>query len=634
MIRNLVVGFIAALLLPIFSLAETDVNQAADSAQITDTTKIYHLQSVIEVTGKRIRPSLRAFPIEKDQFATVLNTNGFALIRKGVFFAQDIYADGFKRGDIQVVVDGERYHSACPNRMDSPLTRANPLEMASIDLVKNSSALQSGLGGAVNFHRENPGEPLKIRAGLSQAAGVTGNSDGAFSITKSKHTLDGRYATGRGYDDAEGRSFVDLYGYRQDYTYRLAEGSFMGRTGDWKYRAALTYSDDVMFPYLQMDERVNRVISGFVSYRGNKAYVNHTSHVMDNGLRVSTMSMVTDASNTTVGLTGGFYEAYYRHWNADNRIITPMATIENHLMPDVTVIGGALQKSYSSLHWGASAKAGAIYHRMGDDARLDFYKPLYPDAKQTRLIPTFGFTGFYKSLLANKIIGVLTAEIASDAPATENMYITVRKPMGKPNWMGNPTLDQPVKAGLRGSLAYRGASIELFATQVWNYINFIAATAGTTKYMTYDNIDAVLTGANISGQWKYLDLSAFYTWANNSTNDSAMAEIPPLMVMTTLKSPNYRGLKGQLRHTFADAQTRIDESLGEQSSPSWHRLDANVSYAIGALRLVMDVENITDELYHQHMSYLRDPYAAGVQLYEPGRTFRFTVVFDELFAGK
>lgn len=96
--------------------------------------------------------------LSKDRLSGIFESNGFSLIRKGVFFAQDIYADGLKRSDINVIVDGERYHTACPNRMDSPLTRVNQIELESVSLMKTSGDLLSGLGGVVNFHRKVPSE--------------------------------------------------------------------------------------------------------------------------------------------------------------------------------------------------------------------------------------------------------------------------------------------------------------------------------------------------------------------------------------------------------------------------------------------------------------------------------------------
>ena len=123
--------------------------------QKEDSVKVYALPS-IEITAKKISFADKNLDPSKERLGGIFESNGFSLIRKGVFFAQDIYADGLKRADINVVVDGERYHTACPNRMDSPLTRVNPIELASVDLVKTNGDLLSGLGGVVKFHRKVP----------------------------------------------------------------------------------------------------------------------------------------------------------------------------------------------------------------------------------------------------------------------------------------------------------------------------------------------------------------------------------------------------------------------------------------------------------------------------------------------
>jgi len=52
---------------------------------------------------------------------------------------------------------------------------------------------------------------------------------------------------------------------------------------------------------------------------------------------------------------------------------------------------------------------------------------------------------------------------------------------------------------------------------------------------------------------------------------------------------------------------------------------------LGDMRAGLDIENLTDELYHQHLSYLRNPYSAGVTVNEPGRTIRLSVVWDSVF---
>ena len=265
----------------------------------------------------------------------MLNRNGFSLIRKGVFFAQDIYADGFKKGDVSVVVDGERYHCACPNRMDSPLSRVNPLELESLELNKTAGDIQSGLGGKVSFHRAVPLEPISLKAGLSGSSAASQSFDGSLSAEGFNQRLSVRYSTGLPYEDADGRTFKDLYGYQDNFKYTLAEATFNGASSLWNYGATFTYTENVSFPYLKMDERDNKVISTHISFNENKVYFNYTYHVMDNDLRQSTMFMESIGKNLTIGAVGSFYDVYYRNWNLDNVMIMPTMTLNNNMMPDV-----------------------------------------------------------------------------------------------------------------------------------------------------------------------------------------------------------------------------------------------------------------------------------------------------------
>ncbi len=83
-----------------------------------------------------------------------------------------------------------------------------------------------------------------------------------------------------------------------------------------------------------------------------------------------------------------------------------------------------------------------------------------------------------------------------------------------------------------------------------------------------------------------------------------------------------------MRHTYNDAQTRIDENFNESPTASWHHVDLGLTYRMQQMRFALELNNLTDELYHQHMSYLRNPYSSGAKVYEPGRTITLNVLLD------
>jgi hypothetical protein len=84
----------------IFNILFTAALISNVNAQWNDSLKTYWLQPV-EVSSQKLMLGNYQTPVEKDNLSSLLNRNGFNLIRKGVFFAQDIYADGFKKVMLQ-----------------------------------------------------------------------------------------------------------------------------------------------------------------------------------------------------------------------------------------------------------------------------------------------------------------------------------------------------------------------------------------------------------------------------------------------------------------------------------------------------------------------------------------------------
>jgi iron complex outermembrane receptor protein len=381
-----------------------------------------------------------------------------------------------------------------------------------------------------------------------------------------------------------------------------------------------------------MDERANRVASAYTSFKENKLYFNYTSHVMDNDLRESKMLMVTGAQNLTIGMVGKFYEVVYRNWDADNRFTMPNEQIDNQLIPNVSSYHASLHKVFNFGQFDLSAKVGATYLKVGESERKTFYEAIYNDVKDSRIFPTFGVSLSYTEALSSKFgFGVL-AEAASEAPETEALFIAVQKPMDSPNWSGNPNLSQPVRSTIRASFNYSNLRLELFGSRIWNYTDLATAATAMKKYQTYANINALMAGVNFEAAWEYFEVEASYTWAENSSSKSALSEIPPLKISSKINSPNLAGVNGFIRHTYSNAQLRIDEELKETTTSAWNRLDAGLYYKLSGVLFALEIENIFNINYSQHLSFLRNPYSAGIKVNEPGRTFRFRLTWSGIFS--
>ena len=613
---------LAVLLISSVTYGQEKTSNQGDTAMVT-------LDKKITVLGTKLLRSTTDFPFEKDRFAEVLQVNGFGIINKGVFLAKDIYADGFRRGDVSIILDGERYHCACPNRMDSPLSRTNSLEMEAIELNKSSALSQSNLGGSICYHREKPKDNTLARAGLSQSFGATESSDFGFIYNTLKHRLAGRYATGKGFEDADGKNFIDRYGYKENSAYELIEGSITGLYKDWLYRTEITYTKDIMFPYLLMDERENTVFSLSTEHNDLKLYLNYTDHMMDNGLRSSMGSMVTDVTNLTVGLNGPFFELYYRNWDAENQISTIMTTIDNDLfLPDIKLLSGTVRQDIDSDYFSLWGQFGFVYQKIDNDNHADIYRLLYEKATDSRsyALLDIGINHYYN--LFKYFSGSVSADLSKHAPQSENLYISVKKPSGKAWWVGNPTLKSPTRTSLRANIRYQNVTLETYGTYVWEYVNLCRRFDSDRNYLTYENIDVAMLGFNLSGNWRYFDFNAGYTWAKNKTGNIPMSEIMPFSVLANLKSPVYKKLSGNIRFSYNDTQTRIDKSLNELPTSSWFRIDLGLNYQVKSLNFSLTVQNLTNELYYQHVSYLRNPFSSGAQVYEPGRSIMLNVLYS------
>ncbi|MBV6444423.1 MAG: hypothetical protein LC102_08975 [Ignavibacteriales bacterium] len=585
---------------------------------------LYYRLDPVDIVGKKMNLYDYSLSLQKDNLENLLAYGGVSLIKKGVSFAQDIYSDGFRKGDINIIIDGERYHPACANRMDAPVTRINPLEIESLEMLKGSGTLGSGIGGVVSLHRKPAGEKPFISASLGSAAGAYSALDFSLTGGGSGQGLSLHFVSGTPYKNGENKEFTELYGFKENYNYTLGEVSFRGEKGDWKYGAAFSYTENITFPYLQMDERFNRFFSASLSFKGHKIYANYTNHLMNNDLRNSMMKMETDARNLTIGAVGDFYELFFRKWHSDNQIVSPAMKIENKMMPGVNQYFAAVSHGVKFGELTLNGKAGVSYFNIDNEEVKSYYAKVWSDPKTTAFYPVFGLNLTYSGAISPDFAYGITGEVAAELPETEALFVAVRRPATGASWVGNAGLDQPFKSGVRASLLGRFTRLELYTNYISNYVNLASMKVGSTNYVTYRNINALLAGVNFVLEYKYIDFIASYTWGNNQSDDEPLSEIQPLKLTTKLTSPEWMNVRAFVRHTWSDAQTRIDPFVNETVTAAWNKLDLGLTGEFGGLKVIFEIENLTNANYGTHLSYSRDPFRAGTKVYDPGRVFRLS----------
>lgn len=605
----------------------------AGTAAATETRTAETDTVVVKGTATGVGRELRSIEPGADLQRTILRSP-FALIRRGATSSSELYVDGFKKGDLTVTIDGERFTTACPNHMDTRVGQVNLLDVEAIDLDRTGGALQAGLGGQVAYRRRHPGEDFQLRGRLVGAFDHSEDQDFALSAEGRRLRGSLRYRRQNAWEDADGGTFEDRYGYTATRTAEIFEAQATKAWQDGDAVATYERSRDVLFPYLKMDERDNDHYQVSAKYRGHRLYFNRNEHMMDNELRTSLAmtDMRTDATNTMFGAVGDFYEVFARNWLADNKIIptaNPAMVIQNRMLPDVWRVQAAGRWARGDTsRINIALRLGLSHTKAHDESQADRYTLLYPDTQTDRLSVPFGATvGHGIGLGPGWHLG-WAAEVASDDPGIEALYISVDKPGTTPTWLGNPDLDNPVRGTLRAEVSNKHLSCEIFGTRVWEYAYLAKRTEAGQAYQTYEGIDALLAGVNLTADWRYAGLGLTWNWGEKTEDHSPLAEIQPLLLTVAANSPAFGPATARVLYQHAAGQDRVDTALDETTTGAWDRVDLGIEAVTGAWTVALDVENLFNELYAQHLSYLRSPFASGVQVLEPGRTVRLTAAFE------
>lgn len=614
-----------ALLAFVLTAAVGPVANAAQPAE-ADTTVVRGLSDPLGRQVEKVEG--------RDRIDQILQESPFALIRRGTGSVSDLYVDGFKRGDVTLTVDGERFMTACPNRMDTRVGQVDLMDVETVSLSREGAGLQAGLGGQIDFHRRRPGQDRIVSGRLGGMLDSEEGFEGSLSWEQNRIRAGLRARVYSPYVDADDGTFVDRYGYSDEYDTEIYEVRAHAAHDQGDVYAAYETSTDVLFPYLLMDERENDHYQLSGSWGAHRLYFNRTEHLMDNALRTSyaMTDMVTDATNTQFGATGRFYDLTIRNWDADNRI-TPVAMPamekNNHMLPDVWRVGATLRHALGEENdpW-LVARAGLVHTSIGDDSVLDLYRALEPDAEDSRWSVPVGVTlSRHYGSGAGDLVGA-SLEASTAAPGIEQMYIATDKPGTKPDWIGNPELKDPAR--VTGRLAWRQSAVrcEVFATRVWEYSYLVKRAGEGAMIQTYDGVDAVLAGASARARWMWFEGGVQWNWGEKLDGNQPLAEIQPVTVLLTAESPRFHDLRGRVEYRHAAGQGRIDPTLDEEATGAWNRVDLSLDWKHARGTLALEVVNLTNVLYSQHLSYLRSPFASGRRIDEPGRSFRLMAGFD------
>ncbi len=245
------------------------VVEAGTDRALDLTLRAVALRESVAVTETVPRDSLEASRIResgaRDAGEALTQVAGVSRVRKGGI-ANDVVVRGLQARDLSVLVDGQRVHGACPNRMDPALFHVDFAEVDRVEVSKGPFDVRSqgSLGGVVNVVTRAPERGWHAAPQLSAGSFGFVNPSLTASWGGERVSALAGYSWRQSdvYEDGSGRPFTENANYVPSAAdgRSFALGTAWGRvvaTPSPRHRVDVAYSaqraDAILYPYLFMD---------------------------------------------------------------------------------------------------------------------------------------------------------------------------------------------------------------------------------------------------------------------------------------------------------------------------------------------------------------------------------------------
>lgn len=436
----------------------------------------------------------------------------------------------------------------------------------------------------------------------------------------------------------------------------------------------------ILYPYLTMDSDYDNADRGTFKYSAQnltstlrnlcvEGYFTQVKHFMSDSQRTSAMMgnwmMASDASTRAVGgrvegdlgqdLIAGV-ESYHRNWNMLGYMNMGGMMTLNPSIPDVNTqslgsflnyrhaitdrlkVSAGLRFDYAQMQVEAAQASTDLYYQFHNtrrttnsdnyasgNARLSLALP-----KSTELFAGVGTTG--------------------RIPDAEERYIS--RGMGAGATVGNPLLPITRNTELTAGWSVNHARFYLRPVFFYSFLdNFILVnnqpqlnmmnmgsgskggmgTVAAATARSYTNVDARIYGGemtygvtltstlSLNGGGSYSRGTATPQMGVNVLSHN-LPEMPPLRGWSALRYA-HRWAFAELGAVAANRQSLVSGDLKEAPAADYGLLNIKLGFAHRRLSGSFTVENLLNRFYCEHLSYYRDPFAAGVKVPEPGRNF-------------
>ncbi|MBV7581795.1 TonB-dependent copper receptor [Pseudomonas sp. PDM33] len=626
-------------------------------------------------------------PIPASDGADYLKTiPGFSAIRNGGTNGDPVLR-GMFGSRLNILTNGTTMLGACPARMDAPTSYISPETFDKLTVVKGPETVIWGPGasaGTIRFDREPErfGE-LGMRVNGSIVAGSNGRFDrvldaaaggplGYVRVTGNKSQSDD-------YEDGSGNTVPSRWnkwngdvavGWTPDAD-TLVE--LTAGKGDGEARYAGRGMDGSQFKRESLGLSFEKSNIGEVLDKLEaQVYYNYADHVMDNySLRTpSGMGMMAGpmASNVDRRTLGGRLAATWR-WD-DFKLITGVdAQTNEHRERSGMGIG-----TYDEVPWDKDA----VFHNYGAFGELTWYaadrdrvitgaRLDRASVKDYRQTTGSGMMAMPNSTADDTRADTLPSGFAryehdlADTPTT--LYVGLGHVQRFPDYWelfspdkgptGSVNAFDSIKPEKTTQLDF-GAQYEDEKLKAWasgyvgvirDYILFDYMPGGMMgRTSQARNVDARIMGGELGAAYALTsnwtaDGTLAYAWGKNTTDDTALPQMPPLEARFGLSYEEGDWSAGGLWRVVAH-QGRIAENQGNvvgydfDESPGFAVFSLNGAYKLSKnLKVSTGVDNLFDKDYAEHLNLAGNagfgyPANDPESIHEPGRTFWTKVDFS------
>ena len=626
-------------------------------------------QTILDMSGVRESTA-------KDVGEALTALDGVWMIRKAGI-ANDLVVRGFQQNNVNVLVDGSRTYGACPSHMDPPAQHVDFAEVDRIEVTKGAFdvANQGSLGAVVNIITKRPGAGFEVKPSLSTGSfGFYNPSITASYGNRIVRALAGySFRTSEPYKDGSGRRFTDYAPYsaagQRQRSFDINTGWFETEISPSdRQQISVGYSRQqaglILYPYLTMDsdrdnaDRVTarysvRDLQGTLRNIRAEAYFTEVAHFMSDSQRTSAMMgswmMASDASSRTAGgrvevdigrdLTGGV-ETYSRNWNILGYMKKAGSTIMSRTVPDVDTWSTGSFLSYRHTIAEKVSLTGGVRFDHAQMQATDAATDLYYRFHNTRRT---GSTDNYAS--GNVVVGFTLPKATrlyiglgstGRIPDAEERFIS--RAMGSAVMVGNPLLsathNTEVTAGWSLNRAGFYIRPEFFYSFLDDFILVNLQPGVSTSSMSarsYTNIPARIYGGEMTYGLRIteaLSLNGGGSYQRGRTTPNPqvnvlsrnLPEMPPLQGWSSLRYA-HRFAYAEVGAVAVNRQSAVSSDLHELPTAGYGLMNLKLGLTHNRLSASFVVENLFNRYYSQHLSYFRDPFAAGRRIPEPGRNF-------------